>query len=362
MRYSQADSDSYKEIFILKGRICLTNTQKLITFAVPCYNSADYMHNCVDSLLGAGDDTEIIIIDDGSTDETPAIADRYAARYPEKVRVIHQENGGHGEGVNQGLRHAAGLFYKVVDSDDRLDPTALNRLLTRMREHQTDGTVVDMYVCNYVYDHWDGSKQKVMRYKNVFPEEKVVTWDKTHRFLVTQYLMMHSVIYRTALLRECGIVLPKHTFYVDNLYMYQPFPSVRSIYYMNLNLYLYFIGRADQSVTEQNMIKRIDQQLLVTRRMLDCHDLGAVKRQSRRLYSYMMHEMALMVCISSIFLYKSGTEENYRKAEDLWAYIKQKDIKTYRKLSYQSLCIVRKFGKRVSVLVYSAAHRIFRFN
>ena len=84
---------------------------KLITFAVPCYNSAAYMENCVQSLLPGGDRVEIILIDDGSKDETPAICDRLAAEHPEIIRVIHQPNGGHGEGVNQGLRHASGMYY-----------------------------------------------------------------------------------------------------------------------------------------------------------------------------------------------------------------------------------------------------------
>ena len=85
--------------------------EKLITFTVPCYNSEAYMKNCIDSLLGAGDDTEILIINDGSKDNTGAIADSYAEKYPDTVRVIHQENGGHGEGVNQGIRHGKGLYY-----------------------------------------------------------------------------------------------------------------------------------------------------------------------------------------------------------------------------------------------------------
>ena len=109
--------------------------EKLITFAVPCYNSAAYMDHCVQTLLTAGEDIEIILVDDGSTkDDTPAICDRYAAQYPDVVRAIHQENGGHGEGVNQGIRHAAGLYYKVVDSDDWLDEGALGRVMDKLRE------------------------------------------------------------------------------------------------------------------------------------------------------------------------------------------------------------------------------------
>lgn len=336
--------------------------KKIITFAIPCYNSAEYMHNCIESLLGSGDDVEIIIVNDGSKDNTKEIAEEYASKYPDIIKVINQENGGHGEGVNQGIRNASGVYYKVVDSDDRLDKDALSKLLTRVRENAEKDVYPDMYICNYVYDHTDGTPQKAMKYSNVFPQEKVVSWDEINNFGITQYLMMHSVVYRTELLRECNTVLPKHTFYVDNLYMYQPFPSVKSIYYMDLDLYMYFIGRADQSVNEANIIKRIDQQLLVTKLMLDSHNLNEIKLQSKKLYRYMIHEMALMVCISLIFLYKSKKKENYQKAKDLWKYIKQKDIKTYRKLKYCSMCSIGLLGKKMSVLVYSVVRKIFRFN
>ena len=97
---------------------------KLITFTVPCYNSAAYMDHCIETLLTAGEDAEIILVDDGSKDDTGKIADAYAEKYPTIVRVIHQENGGHGEGVNQGIRNATGVYFKVVDSDDWLDTAA----------------------------------------------------------------------------------------------------------------------------------------------------------------------------------------------------------------------------------------------
>ena len=89
---------------------------KYITFAVPCYNSQDYMRRCVDSLLAGGRDVEIILINDGSSDDTGRIADEYQLRYPDIVRAVHKPNGGHGSGVNKGLELARGLYYKVVDS------------------------------------------------------------------------------------------------------------------------------------------------------------------------------------------------------------------------------------------------------
>ena len=125
--------------------------EKLITFAVPCYNSAAYMHHCIDTLLTAGEEAQIVIVDDGSTkDNTAEIADEYAAKYPTIVEVVHKENGGHGSGVNKGLELAEGLYYKVVDSDDWLDEEALAKLLARMREHRYKGCPPDLYVTNFV--------------------------------------------------------------------------------------------------------------------------------------------------------------------------------------------------------------------
>ena len=120
--------------------------QKLITFAVPCYNSAAYMRHCIETLLSAGEQAEIILVDDGSVkDETPAICDEYAEKYPTIVKAIHQENGGHGEGVNQGIRNATGLYYKVVDSDDWLTPDATEKLVAAAEAHQADLVIADFY-------------------------------------------------------------------------------------------------------------------------------------------------------------------------------------------------------------------------
>ena len=91
---------------------------KLLSIAIPCYNSEAYMENCIKSLLPGGDEVEILVIDDGSKDRTAEIADEYQEKYPGIVRAIHQPNLGHGGAVNTGIHHAQGLYFQVVDSDD----------------------------------------------------------------------------------------------------------------------------------------------------------------------------------------------------------------------------------------------------
>ena len=207
---------------------------KLLTFAIPCYNSQDYMEHCIDSILPGGEDIEILIIDDGSKDRTAEIADDYERRYPGIVRAIHQENGGHGEAVNAGIRNATGLYFKVVDSDDWVDADAYKKILEKLREFAGGPTTIDMLLANYVYEKEGAKHKKVMR-QTGFPQDQVFTWSDIHHFYKGHYILMHSVIYRTKLLRECGLELPKHTFYVDNIYVYKPLPHVRKMYYMDVD-------------------------------------------------------------------------------------------------------------------------------
>lgn len=340
---------------------------KLITFAVPCYNSAAYMDHCVETLLQGGSDIEIILVDDGSTkDDTPAICDRYAAQYPDIVRVIHQENGGHGEGVNQGIRNARGIYYKVVDSDDWVDIPALHKALDKLRQFVRDKKLVDLLICNYVYEHVEDNTQKSMGYRNVFPRGKVFTWEQMGRFRPSQYLLMHSVIYRTQVLRKCGLELPKHTFYVDNIFVYQPLPYVKTIYYLDVDLYRYFIGRADQSVNEQVMVGRVDQQVRVTKLMTGAHDLRQVRADHPRLARYMTNYLSMMMTISSMFLYISGTPEALGQKMELWEYLRTIDPGLYHKMKYRALSMVTNIpgyqGRKLSVKLYRLARKIYKFN
>ena len=340
--------------------------QKLITFAVPCYNSAAYMRHCIETLLSAGEQAEIILVDDGSTkDDTPAICDEYAAKYPTIVKAIHQENGGHGEGVNQGIRNATGLYYKVVDSDDWLDEAALRTVLAKLNTLTARGTTPDLMICNYVYEHVEDNTSHTVRYTNVFPQNRLFNWTHVGHFRPDQNLLMHSVMYRTQVLRDCGMVLPKHTFYVDNIFVYQPLPFVKSMYYMDLDLYRYFIGRADQSVNESVMVKRVDQQLRVTRHMIDCQDLDALKGQ-KKLRSYMLHYLSMMMAISDIFLLLDGSAAAKQKENELWAYLKaHTSAGVYRSIRYgfggvTNLKIPK--GDKLVLGGYRIAQRIFKFN
>lgn len=323
---------------------------KLISFVVPCYNSSSYMHHALDTILEIKEDIELIIVNDGSTDDTLKIAKEYQKKYPQVIKVIDKENGGHGSGVNAGLGIASGKYFKVVDSDDWVDTSSLKKVVATLKKQD-----VDMLIVNYVYEK-EGSP-KEMGYLNVFKENEIFTWQEVGHFKVSEYLLMHSVFYKTSLLKEIHLTLPEHTFYVDNIFVYYPLPFVKTMYYLNVPLYRYFIGRTDQSVNERVMIGRVDEQIKVTKMMIDFFDPLTIEPKS--LQKYLIHYLDIMMTISTILLKLANTKEANLKSKELWNYLKEKNKSVYKKLKIARLAKLPRF---ISVPGYKIARKIFKFN
>lgn len=337
----------------MRAKDFMDTQKKLLSFAVPCYNSESYMERCLQSLLTAGDEAEIIIIDDGSSDRTAEIADGYAVRYPNVVKVVHQENGGHGEGVNVGLKNAEGLYYKVVDSDDMLDPAALRVFINTVKEHLAADNAADLYIVNFIYDKETSHKKFVRNYKKNLPVNTFFTWEDVKRFQTSEMLLMHSIVYKTELLRASGTHLPKHTFYVDNIFSYKPLPFMQKLYYLDVDLYLYYIGREDQSVNLQNILKRYEQQIRVMKAMADAYSYDEICKQKKGLKRYMLHSLSIIMLLTQMFTSCGNDNRKKRKKDlkELWLYLKERDIKLYRHIrtrTYNALiawmpfCMVRK--------------------
>lgn len=336
---------------------------KILSFAVPCYNSEAYMEKCIESILPGGKEVEILIVDDGSSDRTAEIADAYAAKYPEIVRAIHQPNGGHGAAVNTGLRHATGMYFKVVDSDDWLDPDSYERVRKRLRTLIQLKNLPDMFIANYVYEK-EGARHKTVMRQTGFPKERMFGWKDIKHIFKGHYILMHSVIYRTEMLRECGLELPEHTFYVDNIYVYKPLPYVKKMYYMDVDLYRYYIGREDQSVNEKTMIRRIDQQIRVNQIMV--HDVNLLAVPDRKCRRYMFNYLEIVTTVTVAMLLLSGTEENLKKRDELWQYIEQTDRGLYHMLRHSVISSVMnlpgKGGQHIGRASYRIAQKVVGFN
>ena len=343
--------------------------QKTITFGIPCYNSAEYMDHCISSILqgtGYAQDVQIVVVDDGSTkDNTLEKAQQWESEHPGVVKAVHQENGGHGMAVLKARENAEGTYFKVVDSDDWLDAEALTMLMAKLRHFIEFGTRVDLVISNYVYEHVEDGKQTVIDYHHVLPQRKIFSWDKIGHFNMTQNLLMHALCYRTDVLRDGGVPMPAHTFYVDNIYAYVPLPRCKTIYYLDVDLYRYFIGRGDQSVNETVMISRIDQQLRVTRIMMHAYHLYD-DVEERRLRSYMLDYFTLMMAVCSIFSKMSDAEDAMENLVQLWEDLKEVDLKMYRhaRMGVVGLAtnLPGEWGKKATLGIYHVAQKLVKFN
>ncbi|RKI41522.1 glycosyltransferase family 2 protein [bacterium D16-51] len=337
---------------------------KLLTITIPCYNSQEYMHHAIESALTGGKDVEILIVDDGSSDDTLSIAKEYQKKYPDIIRAIHKENGGHGSAVNTGIANAAGLYFKVLDSDDWFDEASLKKVLHFIKYIASESIPLDMIISNYVYEKPSIRKRKVVNYKSAIPCNRFFTWDDVKHFKMTQNLLMHSIMYRTQLLKDCKLVLPEHTFYVDNIFAFVPLPYVKKMYYLNVDLYRYYIGRDDQSVNEAVMTRRIDQQIKITKILMNSHNLMEIP--SKKLQSYMLQYLSMMMIVSSALLVNEGSPENLQKREELWNYLKNSNKQVYyliiqRKLGFL-LRFKTSFGKKIIIQGYHFFNLLYGFN
>ena len=332
---------------------------KDISFIVPCYNSEAYMEHCIESLLPGGDHGGSRIINNGTKDGTAKIADKYKKKYPKIVKVRHQENGGHGEGINQGIKMAEGRYVKVIDSDDWADAKAYKTLLKRIKKINSD-----VIIMNYVYTYTDGRANQVIDYSNVFPDNKESTWDDIKRFKVQQYLTLHSMMYKKETLDKANMTLPKHTFYEDNLFIYLALKYVNTIYYMNLNFYHYFIGREDQSVQEPQLIKRSSHQVLVSTLVGTAYDLKDITNKEHK--KVMLRHCSLIISLGCVFSRLAKTNEGEEQFKNMWKEIKEKNPTIYKKMhnlhtmaGWSSL--PGKIGRAMVIGGYRFAHTIVKF-
>lgn len=339
--------------------------RKLLTCVVPCYNSEAYMERAVDSLLSGGEEMEILIVDDGSTDGTGAIADRLEKEHPTVIRAHHQQNGGHGSAINYGIAHAEGVYFKVVDSDDRLVKENVPGLMNLLREHAEKDTAADMVFHDYVYDRPEKEGTFRITYLGKLKPDTLLTWEDCRPFHIWNQFMIHSMIYRTAFLREIGTVMPEHTFYEDNLYIYQPLAKTRKIMYHHAPLYGYFVGREDQSINERNILKRLDQMTEIAKKQITSYSLEELNALPRRLRTYLMNNACGQLFTTCALQFIEDTDRSHGMNRELWQTIRDFDPALYKKLRRNPLgrvtCLPGRAGERFLVFVYRTGRKMIRF-
>ena len=287
--------------------------EKLLTVTVPAYNADPWLeYNLISlCLTECLEKLEIIVVDDGSTDRTGEIADKYAEKYPDTVRVIHKENGGHGSGVNTGIREARGRYFKVVDADDWVSSKPFQNLMKALETADAD-----IVSSGFLWAKDNGSG-----YPASFPTQaemkepfKGVQYGETYRFsdIADQlYLKIHNITYRTSLLREHDIMLDEHCYYVDTEYITYPIPFVETVLFVPDFVYRYRINRAGQSMSVRQMQKYAENYDRVLDSLLKFYASDTVKNSEEKKRQYIVNIIARTVAARiRIFLSLPASREN----------------------------------------------------
>ena len=219
---------------------------KLLTVVIPAYNVEHYLHRCLDSLLynqEINDSLDIIIVNDGSRDETVAIAEKYCQKYPKIVSLIDKENGGHGSTVNAGLAQATGKYFKVVDADDWVNIWDFGDFVKSLKKETADLLITD-YRRDVLYDEAEEEFSFYAGDSTIHPIE-----DAYHSMQQLNFFYMHALTVKTAALKKVwGHGLMEKRFYVDQQFNILAFTGAKTYRVLPYDIYRYFIGRPEQSM------------------------------------------------------------------------------------------------------------------
>ena len=259
--------------------------KKILTVTVPTYNVEKYLDRCIESLVfdeSILEDLEIIIVNDGSKDNSLEIAKKYEKKYPDTVIVIDKENGGHGSTINAGLKVARGKYFRVIDSDDWVNIDDFSMLVNSLKKSNVDMVVTD-YQREIIYE---GSAQK---YTYNIEYDKEINFDDIDvDKLMPYYFSMASINYKTEILREAKLYLDEKCFYVDMEYILLPLKYIKTIKYLNLNVYRYFIGRPDQSVNPKSLVAHRKDHEKVLRRLISFYKTESFSKTKKNYIEHIL--------------------------------------------------------------------------
>lgn len=313
----------------------------LLSFVVPSFNASKYFDKVIPSLLIGGDDVEIIIVNDGSSDDTLEKANRYKEQYPDIVKVIDKINGGHGSTINEALKIATGLYFKCVDADDWLDGDSLRKLLAKIRYHQSINKLPDLYLTNFVYENVLANESHSYSLSKYFPsDESVNDWKSIKDFKCKDFFMMHSMVYRLDILKQCNLHLLEHTFYVDNIFVYEPLYYVKSICYLNIDLYRYYVGRCDQSVSISSMDKNYLHQFRVFKETMLYYSLDDLRKLDKKHFKHMIHCLFSIFTLTSYYTTLGDSKKKRTEFKALINEFKTKNKGLYTYLTKRTLIVV----------------------
>ncbi len=311
---------------------------KYLTVIIPSYQVEKYINETLDSLLlpEVLEDVEILVINDGSTDKTEEIAKEYGQKYPESVRLISKENGGHGSTINCGIQEARGLFLKVVDGDDWVESKGLIQLVQEIKKTECDMILNPFFKVN------DKTGIKELCFYDEAEQYYTTTFKKIKNR--SDRYGMHAITYRTSILKENNILIDEKLFYVDMEYILFPIPYIDKVCFLKEPVYNYRIFTTHQSMTKSNIIRRRNQHKQVLCNLIEWFDEAEGIPSENR--DYILHNLAMMSMLHyKIIMNQEISKDSKKELFEFDGELKSLSKEVYDACFGKNIWALRKFGK-----------------
>lgn len=265
--------------------------EKLLSVIIPVYNAQKTIQKCLHSLLLPEKQMkclEIIVVDDGSTDQSAAYVHKYIRKYPDCIHMLQKQNGGHGSAVNQGILYCMGKYFKVLDADDWVNTAHLARLLQLLKETDADVVVCGYRICQVQTRTYSSVGVCGMKGQYDLPENMIMDMEQVLRYWksLRRLFSLHGMIYQTDFYKKTDYQMPEHVSYDDAFFFTVPCSHADKICLTSLQLYIYRTGTLGQSISAQNRVQRIHQMEDVIRSILRTQCRNGEKTAAGREYWY----------------------------------------------------------------------------
>lgn len=300
---------------------------KVLTVLIPVYNTEKYIKRCLDSVLlkEISQFIEVLIVSDGSKDNSIKIAKKYLKEFPDALKIIEKENGGHGSTINVGIQNAKGKYFKVLDSDDWFDSYNFIKLVEKLKLEQSD-----LVVTNYRQEHTYSGKSVFLQYKDLEDAKKYKFDSFDLEKLDGEYFVMATSTYKTSILKKAGVKLMEKTFYVDMQYNLMPITEVNNFTYYDLDIYRYFIGRPEQSVNVQSFVKNKNDHDKVLRFMVSFYEKNKEKMsENKKMYIKTIINYTLFTHYTIFCKYDKGGKKTYQQIKEFDQFLKDTSLELY---------------------------------
>jgi len=301
---------------------------KLLSFIIPSYNCQQYLDKCITSFIHKEvlDKLDIIIVNDGSKDKTEEVAQKYCDLYPNSVRLFNQENKGHGGALNTGCAAAVGKYLKVIDADDWVETQNLPEFLRLLEMCDSDVVLTHHYTINISTNEVKKWKSYPSEFGKAYTFEQIMSdWKSFDRSLT-----FHGITYSTEFYHKYGMKLSEHVFYEDHEFATVPCCYAKTITPFDLFIYDYRIGDVQQSVSDENQLKRISHTETVLKRFMKEYGTLKLKENSAGKKYYCMKAQGLLLSyITTVMLVEKKKKAGRKLGDEMMNLFKTSMPLTY---------------------------------